>query len=99
MPLKVIVVGAGIGGLCAALSLRQAGHHVEVIHAEGSSLLTSTESNGLDLHHSSLLIAREIMMLSVVRLATMRVGILLTVNLVPSRFSRSQASQPRSALQ
>ena len=30
MPLKVIVVGAGIGGLCAALSLRQAGHHVEV---------------------------------------------------------------------
>ena len=30
MPLKVIVVGAGIAGLCAAASLRQAGHDVEV---------------------------------------------------------------------
>lgn len=30
MPLKVIVVGAGIGGLSAALSLRQAGHDVQV---------------------------------------------------------------------
>lgn len=30
MPLKVIVVGAGIAGLCAAVSLRQAGHSVEV---------------------------------------------------------------------
>ena len=29
-PLKVIVVGAGIGGLCAAVALRQAGHNVEV---------------------------------------------------------------------
>ena len=31
MPLKVIVVGAGIAGLCAATALRQAGHNVEVI--------------------------------------------------------------------
>ena len=30
MPLKVIVVGAGIAGLCAATALRQEGHHVEV---------------------------------------------------------------------
>lgn len=30
MPLKIIVVGAGIAGLCAAVSLRQAGHEVEV---------------------------------------------------------------------
>ena len=30
MPLKVIVVGAGIAGLCASISLRQAGHEVEV---------------------------------------------------------------------
>lgn len=30
MPLKVIVVGAGIAGVCAATSLRQAGHDVEV---------------------------------------------------------------------
>lgn len=28
--LKVIVVGAGIGGLTAAIALRQRGHHVEM---------------------------------------------------------------------
>ena len=62
-------------------------------------MLTSIESNGLDLRYSSLLTVREMMMLSVVGLAAIRVGILLTVNLAPSRFSRSRASQPRSALQ
>lgn len=30
MPLKIIVVGAGIGGLVTSLALRQAGHEVEV---------------------------------------------------------------------
>ena len=30
MPLKIIVVGAGIGGLTAAVALRQASHEVEV---------------------------------------------------------------------
>ncbi|KAJ7583471.1 FAD/NAD(P)-binding domain-containing protein [Mycena floridula] len=32
-PLKVIVVGAGIGGLAAAIALRQQGHHVEIFEA------------------------------------------------------------------
>lgn len=30
MPLKIIIVGAGIVGLCAAVALRQAGHLIEV---------------------------------------------------------------------
>lgn len=30
MPLQVIVVGAGVGGLCAAVALHKAGHAVKV---------------------------------------------------------------------
>ncbi|KAF7552181.1 hypothetical protein G7Z17_g4502 [Cylindrodendrum hubeiense] len=37
MPLKVIIVGAGLGGLGSAISLTRAGHHVEVF--EQSSFL------------------------------------------------------------
>lgn len=32
-PLKVLIAGAGIGGLSAAIALRQAGHIVEVHEA------------------------------------------------------------------
>lgn len=38
-PLNVIVVGAGIGGLSAAIALRRAGHYVEVLLALPSFLL------------------------------------------------------------
>ena len=41
MPLKVIVVGAGIAGLCAATALRQAGHHVEVCFKGYMAFLSS----------------------------------------------------------
>ena len=34
MPLSIIVVGAGIAGLCAAVALRQAGHLIEVLDEE-----------------------------------------------------------------
>lgn len=30
MGLNIIVVGAGIGGLCSAIALKQAGHDVKV---------------------------------------------------------------------
>ena len=33
MPINVIIVGAGIGGLCTAVALRQAGHSVKVVAA------------------------------------------------------------------
>jgi 2-polyprenyl-6-methoxyphenol hydroxylase-like FAD-dependent oxidoreductase len=33
-PLKVLIAGAGIGGLSAAIALRKAGHEVEVISHE-----------------------------------------------------------------
>ncbi|KAF7289654.1 FAD/NAD(P)-binding domain-containing protein [Mycena chlorophos] len=36
MPLKVVIVGAGIGGLSAAVSMRHAGHDVKVFEASES---------------------------------------------------------------
>lgn len=39
-PLKVVIVGAGIGGLFAGISLRAAGHHVEIY--ESSRFATET---------------------------------------------------------
>lgn len=62
-------------------------------------MLTITESSGLGPHVSILLIGREGLMRNVVGLAAIRIGISLTVNIAASRFSRSRASQPRSALQ
>lgn len=32
-PLRVLIIGAGIGGLTAAIGLRRQGHHVEVIRS------------------------------------------------------------------
>lgn len=32
MPLKVVIVGAGLGGLAAAIAFTRAGHDVEVSH-------------------------------------------------------------------
>jgi 2-polyprenyl-6-methoxyphenol hydroxylase-like FAD-dependent oxidoreductase len=43
MPLKAIVVGAGIAGLCAALSLREAGWTVEVSHVNSNASVQSEE--------------------------------------------------------
>lgn len=37
MPLKIVVIGGGIAGLVAAISLRQAGHNVAVIEKYGVS--------------------------------------------------------------
>lgn len=47
MPLKVIVVGAGIGGICAATSLRQAGHDVEVGSKDMQGFLSCSSSSRL----------------------------------------------------
>lgn len=39
-PLSIIIVGAGIGGLSAAIALRQNGHTVSVSNATNSYLVT-----------------------------------------------------------
>jgi 2-polyprenyl-6-methoxyphenol hydroxylase-like FAD-dependent oxidoreductase len=44
MPLKIIIVGAGIAGLCAGIALRQAGHEVEVCLLVDKSLCPALSS-------------------------------------------------------
>lgn len=52
-PLKVVVVGAGIGGLFAAIALRAAGHHVEIYESSrfavetGAAIHIPPNVNGL----------------------------------------------------
>jgi len=41
-PLKIIVVGAGIGGLAAAVALSGSGHHVTVFEATKKLVTAST---------------------------------------------------------
>ena len=59
MPLEIIVVGAGIAGLCAAVSLRRAGHTVKVsnqpqrkIFSTGSMLNAVQNPNRFLLWHA-----------------------------------------------
>lgn len=47
-PLNILIAGAGIGGLSAAITLRRAGHNVQVSHSFGrvqlvASLLTESQ--------------------------------------------------------
>lgn len=52
-PLKIIIIGAGIGGLSAALSLRRNGHHVQVYEQSrfanetGAAVHLAPNSNGV----------------------------------------------------
>ncbi|KAK3710906.1 hypothetical protein LTR37_009927 [Vermiconidia calcicola] len=52
-PLKVQIAGGGIGGLCAAIGLRQQGHHVSVYeqsalaHEAGAAIHIAPNCNGL----------------------------------------------------
>ncbi|KAI5927748.1 hypothetical protein F4810DRAFT_279687 [Camillea tinctor] len=52
-PLKVVIVGAGIGGLSAAIGLRRNGHHVELYEQSrfagetGAAIHLAPNSNGL----------------------------------------------------
>lgn len=56
-PLKVVVVGAGIGGLFAAIALRAAGHHVEIFESSrfavetGAAIHIPPNVNGLLRRH------------------------------------------------
>lgn len=45
MPLRVIVVGAGIAGLCAGVALRQAGHSVKVGEAKTTATKPPTRAD------------------------------------------------------
>ncbi|KAI1279920.1 hypothetical protein F5Y07DRAFT_396510 [Xylaria sp. FL0933] len=52
-PLKVVIVGAGIGGLCAAIALRRQGHEVELYEQSrsasetGAAIHLAPNSNGI----------------------------------------------------
>ncbi|THC94135.1 hypothetical protein EYZ11_006384 [Aspergillus tanneri] len=56
MPLQVIVVGAGIAGLCAATAMKQAGHRVEIFEKSrflsevGAAVILSPNSSSVLAH-------------------------------------------------